>query len=106
MLVIEQLHTHLHQGFQQLGRVVGHHAHEQGVLAGAAAHGLGIGGHVLPERGRGFIARLGQHAPVRHRDPGREIPGDRELLAVLGSGLPDLGQIHLLGTGGKHGRQV
>ena len=106
MLVIEQLHAHLHQGFQQLGRVVGHHAHEQGVLAGAAAHGLGIGGYVLPARWRGFIARLGQHAPVRHRDPGREIPGDRELLAVLGSGLPDLGQIHLLSTGWKHGRQV
>jgi hypothetical protein len=91
MVAVEQVHLHLHEGLKQLGGVIGHHGHEEGVAAGAALDGLGVGGNLVPAAGGSRVAGLLEQAPVGQGHPSGEVPGNRELQIPLPAGLPHLG---------------
>ena len=106
MPVIEKLHTHLHHRLHQFGGVIGHHGDKQGVTAGATAHRLGIGGHVLPASRWGLQPRLTEQGAVGEREPHGEVPGHGDLGPVLAGRLPDPGQVGVGGASRQEGAQV
>ena len=91
MVGVEQAHLHLHEGLQQLGGVIRHHGHEEGIATGAALDGLGVGGNLVPAAGRCCVAGLLEQLPVGQGHTGGEVPGNGELQIPLPAGLPHLG---------------
>ena len=104
--LIQQLHPHLHKDFQQLGGVIRHRRHKQGIAARTPLDPLREGRQLPPMARWRLAAGLLQQAPVGHRNPHRQVPGDGELLALLATGLPNRRQVALGGAGGQQRRQI